>query len=93
MTHLLMQEISEIKDYIAKQVVLSKDIMTFKEAVLYTGIPKSTLYKLTSSRNIPFYKPVSKSIFFNRNELDTWLLKNRYATKNELADIAYTKCK
>lgn len=37
------------------------DFLGFKEAVTYLGISKSTLYKLTSSKQIRFYKPKVKS--------------------------------
>lgn len=50
-----------------------KEILTFSEGSLYTGISKSTLYKMTSGREIPHFKPHGKLIFFERSELDQWL--------------------
>lgn len=42
--------------------------LSFKEAITYLGISKSTLYKLTSSKQIKFYKPKGK-IFFKEEDL------------------------
>lgn len=92
-TIMIERELAEIKEFISQQAVLKKDILTLKEAALYAGISTSYLYKLTSKRSIPFYKPASKLIFIKRTELDTWLLNNRHSTKRELADITPTKCK
>ena len=33
-----------------------KEILTFKEACVYTGISSSTLYKMTAAKKIPHYK-------------------------------------
>ena len=43
------KELNEIKVFIAQQVILQKEIMTLKEAAIYSGISRSYLYKLTSS--------------------------------------------
>ncbi|MBF6641666.1 helix-turn-helix domain-containing protein [Flavobacterium sp. J49] len=42
--------------------------LTFKEATIYLGISKSTLYKLTASKQIRFYKPKGK-LFFKEEDL------------------------
>ena len=85
--------LNEIKQFMSQQAVLTKDILTLKEAALYAGISTSYLYKLTSKRSIPFYRPETKLIFFRRTELDIWLLNNRQATTRELSVIAPTKRK
>lgn len=46
------------------------------EASKLTGFSKSTLYKLTSKRKIPFYKPFGKKIFFSREQIESMLRKN-----------------
>jgi excisionase family DNA binding protein len=51
----------------------SKNVLTFSEAVKYTGFKSSYLYKLTSSGRIPHYKPIGKLIFFKRLELEEFL--------------------
>lgn len=54
----------------------SKRVLTFDEAVEFTGYARSYLYKLTSSGVIPHSKPNGKRIFFDREKLEAWLLGN-----------------
>ena len=54
---------------------------TVKQAVNFLGISKSTLYKLTSSKQINFYKPKGK-IFFKKNDLINYITQGS-SLKNE----------
>ncbi len=67
-----------------------KIVLNFNEVAIYTGLSKSYLYKLTSNRGIPCYKPQGKQIYFNKEEIDQWLLQNRKATNLELESQAST---
>ena len=40
------------------------------------GVSESLLYKLTSAHEVPHYKPRGKMLYFNKEELDHWLLQN-----------------
>lgn len=70
----------------------TKSVLTFNEASKYTGMSKSTLYKLTASRKIPHYKPNGKMVYFEREELDNWLLSNRIAPQSEIEETAQAYC-
>ena len=52
-----------------------KEILTFKEACVYTGISRSTLYKMTAAKKIPHYK--TTALYFERKELDSWIRQHR----------------
>ena len=52
----------------------TKRIMGADEAAQYTGFSKHTLYRLTSEKGIPHSKR-GRKVFFDRQELDTWLLE------------------
>lgn len=79
------KDIEEIANFISTQIVLTqKKVLTLNEAAAYAGFSVSYLYKLTSQRRIPFAKPLGKNIFFQREELEQWLLRNRVSTLNEL---------
>ena len=54
-----------------------KEILSFNEAVKYLDVSKSFLYKLTSTNKISFSKPNNKLIYFQRIDLDNWMLQNR----------------
>lgn len=69
-----------------------KEMLSFNEASAFAGISKSYLYKLTSSRRIPHYKPTGKLIFFNRRELQDWLQKNKISSIDEIEAKAQSYC-
>lgn len=49
-------------------IFTTKRVFTFQEACMYIGVSESMLYKLTSSKEIPHYKPRGKwSISPRRN--------------------------
>lgn len=58
--------------------------LTLNELAHYTGLSKSTIYKLTSEGKIPHYKPCGKIIYFDKKEVDKWLLNNRVKANNEI---------
>lgn len=65
----------------SKQTYVS-DIIGIDEAVTLTGYKKSTLYRKTSTKVIPFHKRNNK-VVFKRSELEAWMLENRQETIGE----------
>ena len=72
--------------------IWQKPILTAKEMANYMGIALSTLYKMTHQNIIPFSKPNGKMIFFDRVEVEEWLMSNRYAPQVETAHRATIYC-
>jgi excisionase family DNA binding protein len=62
----------------------NKKVLNFDEAVELTGFSKSYLYKLTSQSQIPYYRPSGKRIYFDREELEVWLLSNKIKSEQEI---------
>lgn len=62
----------------------NKKVLTFDEVVAYTGFKASYLYKLTSSFSIPHSKPGGGKLFFDKEDLDKWLLANKCKTNSEI---------
>ena len=58
-------------------------VLTFEQGCKYLGYAKSYVYKLTSAGILPFSKPNNKSIFFEREKLENWMLSN---AKTSLAE-------
>jgi excisionase family DNA binding protein len=77
---------------IIKKMEATKTVLTFTEASQYTGISKSYLYKLTSARKISHSKPSGKLIFFEKEELDKWLMSNKITPQQEIEDEAARYC-
>ena len=69
----------------------SKDLLTIDETSLLTGFTVGNLYRMTSKKTIPFYKPMGGKIFFKKEEIERWMLRNRQATKEELESEAATR--
>ena len=80
-----MEHIKETLDKFLEQI---KPVLTFEEGCNYCGVSPSNMYKHTSANRIPYYKPEGKLIYFKRNELDEWMLRNRQSTGEEMAEIA-----
>ena len=87
-----MATIEERLEKLEKSSIWNKEVLTFLEAKLYTGLSASCLYKKTSSGQIPHYKPTGKQVFFNRTELEAWLMQNRVLTNDELSQQASSYC-
>ncbi len=63
-------------------------MLTVDDLALLAGVSKRTVYRLTGDHKIPYYKPNGKDIYFDRAEVESWLLKNRIATNEELQQRA-----
>ena len=67
-----------------------KNVLTFQEAARYIGVSKSDLYKRTSNREIPHFKPRNKMVYFDRVELENYLKQNLVQTADEIEAKAQT---
>lgn len=79
--------ITELKaqlDRIERGSYAQKNVLTFEEVVTYTGLSRSYLYKLTSTGRVPHYKPGGKMIYFERLQIDNWLLQNPIKTAAQI---------
>lgn len=85
-----LQRIDERQQGIEKMMLSQKNALTFDEGAIFTGISKSHLYKLTSASIVPHYKPRGKMIYFDRAELEKWLLQNRVTPTDEIEAKAST---
>ena len=53
------------------------------DAAKFLDLSRSHLYKLTSERKIPHFKPNGKKIYFDRSELVQWLKRKPARTLEE----------
>lgn len=73
--------ILEKLDRIERLVLMTKTVLTMDEVALYTGLSKGYLYRLTSAHKIPHSKPGGKLIYFSKDKIDDWLLRNQHKTE------------
>jgi excisionase family DNA binding protein len=71
-------------DRIEAGLMAQKNVLTFDETSHFTGLSKSFLYKLTSTRRVPHYKPHGKVIYFDRSQVEAWLLQNPIKTADTI---------
>ena len=77
-------------EHIEKLLIGRKDVFTFEECCLYTGISRTYMYKLTCNNRIPHFKPHGKIIYFSKGEIDAWLMKNPVKTTEVVEQEAAT---
>ncbi len=61
-----------------------KLILTTGEACKYLDLSKSSLYKMTYKKKIPFSKPNGGKMYFRKEDLDNWMLSNKSNSTDEL---------
>ena len=84
----IIERLERIEKLLVEQQTLQKQVLNFNETCQYLELSQSHLYKLTSTGAIPHYKPNGKKIYFQREELDHWLLRNRMDSQDEIAQQA-----
>lgn len=57
---------------------MENGFLNAKEASAFLGISMANLYKLTSIKAIPFYKP-TKKLYFKKSELMDYINKSKQA--------------
>lgn len=84
----IIERLESIEKLLIEQQTLQKQVLNFNETCRYLELSQSHLYKLTSTGAIPHYKPNGKKIYFQRQELDQWLLRNRMDSLDEIEQQA-----
>jgi excisionase family DNA binding protein len=84
MDSIILEKLESIERMLIEQNMLKKEVLNFNETAEYLEVSHSHLYKLTSTATIPAYKPNGKKLYFNRKELDVWLLSNKQVSTDEI---------
>lgn len=71
-----------------QSIYACKTMFTLDEAAKYIGVATSTLYKMTSCRQITYYKPTGKCIFIERAELDELMRTNPIYSRKSIERMA-----
>jgi excisionase family DNA binding protein len=94
MTHLetavqeLLDRLTRIEQQINAIYVEQKRILDVDEAAAYLHLSKSFLYKLTSSKQIPYSRNEGrKKIYFLKTDLEAWVIQNQVPTNTEIKRI------
>ncbi|TXD47779.1 helix-turn-helix domain-containing protein [Polaribacter sp. IC073] len=71
------------------QLIAQKEILSFKEALIYLDVSQSFLYKLTSKKAIEFTKPNGGKIYFKKSDLDNWMLQVKTTSARALEESVF----
>ena len=83
--NLILQKLENIE---RNSLLSARNVLTLDDVALLSGMSKSHIYKLTSSRQIPHYRPNGKLLYFSRDEVEAWLLRNRVLCESEAEELA-----
>lgn len=68
-----------------QESIFQKNVLTLKEVVQYTGWKPSFIYKLTMTNKLRHSKPNGKTLFFERAELERFLMGNPVKLASDIA--------
>lgn len=74
-----MNEILQLLKDIRYLMSFNKSALSVEELSRYAGISVSYIYHLTATGKLKYSKPFGKKIYFDRNEIDAFLLRNTVA--------------
>jgi len=85
-TEIIRRELRNADVHVQNQRRLDKRFYPLSWLVEYTGIPKNTVYQMTSKNKIPHFKR-GRKLFFEKTLIDKWLedgwVKSDAEIKNE----------
>lgn len=87
MEDIIMRQLADIRKF---SLLAAKNVLDIDDVVSLTGLAKSYVYKLTCRKEIPYYKPNGKLIYFDRQEVENWMKQNRV---NSIAEAEQTASK
>lgn len=75
-------------NHIEKSLTFLKQIFNVDDLVKYTGFKKSYVYKLVHRNEIPYSKPTGGMLFFDRKEIDAWLMSKHQKSDTQIQQEA-----
>ena len=85
MNNLILEKLTIIEELLFEK----KKVLNPVELSKYTGYSKSTIYKMVQNNIIPYSKPNGKTLFFQKNEIDSFLLQNKSVSNAQLTQKAF----
>ncbi len=83
---IIIEKLNKLETLLVSSV---KQILTVEDLINYTGFSRSYIYKLVHKNIIPYSKPNGKTLFFQKNEIDTFLLQNKSASISQIEQKAF----
>ena len=92
MEEITLQTLSEKLDNIYRITLIgSKSVLDIEETCLFTSLSKGHLYRLTSGRQIPFFRK-NRKLYFKKSELERWMTETPCDSVKDINSQAETYC-
>ena len=65
-------------------LLAAKDVLSVKDVALLTGFKESYIRKLVEESKLPHYRPLGKTLFFDKAEIISFLRTNRIPSAQEI---------
>jgi excisionase family DNA binding protein len=88
-----MENKENVENLHRAQIIAHKEILSFKEALIYLDVSESFLYKLSSKKAIEFTKPNGGKIYFKKKSLDNWMLQTESINARVLEEDVFNHLK
>ena len=72
-----IEELQKRMEAVEDSLDNAQEVLSVEEAARFMDIARSSLYKMTSDRSIPFYRPNGKMIYFEKADILEWIRKSR----------------
>lgn len=82
---IVLKQLADIRKF---SLLAAKNTLDVDDVVALTGLSKGFVYKLTCRKEIPHYKPNGKLLYFDRQEIESWMKQNRVNTIEEAEQTA-----
>lgn len=90
MKDITLEQLNDKIDNLSRLTLISsKTVLDLEETLMFTGLSKGHLYRLTSKRQIPFFKK-NRKLYFKKSEIEEWMLDQRIPTEDEIQSQATT---
>jgi len=86
----IKQQLHEIKSLVEKGALNEKEVWNSSDFMKYTGMSYSALTKLTSTGEIPYYKPTNGKLFFLKTEILDWIKNHRIFSNQQTENFLKT---
>ena len=83
----VLQELKEIKALI-EQGIKSDRPMNIEEASKFLGLSVNYVYALCNKKKLSHFKPNGKKLFFLREDLLNFILRNKVSSDSQVDDMA-----
>jgi excisionase family DNA binding protein len=78
-----LDDIANRLDRLERATALSKNVLDINEAAMLTGYTVKYLRLLIAKRDIPHYRRGNR-LYFDRDEIEEWMLGERIPTNEEM---------